>query len=229
MNVAQPDNHLLVEFYSDAVHSKRLSEEEGRPVYIDREMVRIRWPGDTTRELDAPAQELFRLASKNGEHVTYAEAYPAQYAAFKSKASAKETGTPLGLVPFLKPVQIRELEHSHVYTAEQLAALPDGIVRKMGPQQAQVVQQTREWLAATRDAATSAAVAAENQDLKSRLAKLEAALSKMEPASAAPEVDGIDGWTDEQLRAHLTDAGAPPRANAARASMISAVKEMMAE
>ena len=143
-------------------------------------------------------------------------------------STPKAIGTPLGLVPFLKPVQIRELEHSHVYTAEQLADLPDGIVRKMGNGAAEVLKQTRDWLASARDAAANAKTAAENEDLKARLRKLEAALAaKDEPA--APVGDDPETWPDERLRAHLTEAGAPPRANAARAAMVAAVREMMAE
>lgn len=220
-------NHLFVEFYADAVHSKRRSEAEGRPIYVDREMVHIRWPGDSKRDHHAPADEKFKLAERNGEQISYAEAFPEQYAAFKNKAIARKTGTPLNLLPFLKPTQIRELEHANVFTAEALAALPDGVIRKMGGQARAIVDQTKDWIAQAEDAGRNMRLAAENDDLKARIAKLEKAMAAQEADEPAEE--GPDGWTDEQLREHLTEAGAPPRANAARSSMIAAVKEMMSE
>ena len=230
------DPHLYVEFFADAVHSKRLSVEAGRPIFEDREFVRIRWVGDNKRELVAPAHELFQQRERNGEHVTYAEKFPDQYAVFKDRGAKRKKGTPLEMLPFLKPTQVAAMEYSHIFTAEDLAGLSGGAARNLGPEARDIIDQTKAWLEQAKDAAAAMKLSGENEDLKARIARLEAKLdkaeAKAEPAtSGGPEHDDdgpVEIWSDEKLRAVLTEAGAAPRANAARAGMIAAIKDMQA-
>ncbi|MCU0905633.1 MAG: hypothetical protein MUE83_17460, partial [Tabrizicola sp.] len=58
MNPNDPDLTLGVEFFMKPVENKAKSKEAGRPIFEDREMVRIAFPGDSKREHVAPAHEM---------------------------------------------------------------------------------------------------------------------------------------------------------------------------
>lgn len=222
------DPHLHIEFFADARMDPRASEEAGRPMFRDVEMVRIRFAGDRRREHVAPAHEPFQMERGSGRHMTYAERFRDHYEAFKRDAAAAVTGTPIRMMPGLTPSKLRELEAAAITTVEALAALPDRIIGKMGMGARDLTERARAFLEQADQSAAVSAAQAENADLRERLARLESLMSS--PPQVEPfEADDPASWDDDALRAYLTERGASPRANAARDKMIEAVRAFMAD
>ena len=124
--------HLHVEFRNEPVKIESRSKEAGRPIFRDQEVVVIKFVGDRRKELVAPAAEKFTRDRSTGRWVTYAEAFPRHYAAFRSGESALVEGTPLVVCDFLSPARVKEFEALNVTTVEQLAALEGASLERLG-------------------------------------------------------------------------------------------------
>lgn len=213
------DPHLHIEFFSQPERDPKASREEGRPIFRERELVRIKFVGDRKRELVAPAHEPFQMEQQSGMHMTYAERFPEHYAAFKATAASLDFGTPLAMLTSLTSSRIAELQVSAVTTVESLAAVSDSHLAKLGPTTRREREQAQDWLSRVREGAAVNRAAEENASLKERLAALEAKLA------ALPSQDSTE-MSDDQMRAYLAERGVPVRANASREKMREAIAEL---
>lgn len=117
------DNRLYVKFFREAVQNIPRSAEEGRPIFVEVDMVSIRTPG--SRDV------LVTRASEEYQH-----RFPKQWDRYKRDQEQTVEGTPLKEVPWLTVGQIAELNGVFVTTLEQLAAMPDNLAQKfMGSHQ----------------------------------------------------------------------------------------------
>lgn len=98
-------------FFYDAVVDKKASEEAGRDIFKQVEMIRVVKPGDKTYELVVEATE---------EHQ---KRFPQAYRRFKDTEAKPESGTPLEMVPPLTPLTIAHLKAMGVKTLEGFAGL----------------------------------------------------------------------------------------------------------
>lgn len=204
---------LHVEFFTDAVENPAKTEELGRPIYEDREFVRIKFPGDNKREHVAPAHEIHYVQEARAQ-MTYAEQYPQHYEVFKSGKADQVIGTPLDELTFLTAAQRSEMRALNVHTAEQLAALGDREINKFGPG----FRDLKEKAAAYLDKATGNADVIE---LQRQVAELKAQLQGGKPE---PVEDQFKDFSDEDLKNMIRDAGKSlPRGNAGRAKLIEAL------
>lgn len=208
-----PDMQLAVEFFVKAVEHPSKSREEGRPIYDDREFVRIRFPADNKRELVAPAHER-HYVSHIGQQVTYAERFPEVYGAFQRQEADFVTGTRLIVAPFLTESKRAELDALGVKTVEQLAGLPDGARKRLGMGAMELQRQAQEYL-------DNAKGTAEVDALRRRVAELEA-------QKEMPETeDAFSGFSDDDLKNMITDAGGEvPRGRAKRETLVSKLNEL---
>ena len=88
--------HLHVEFYIEAVENPAKSREAGRPIFEEKEFVKVMIAGDPKNTLIAPANE------RGSGGVTYAERFPEHYKLFKAdRDQMAASGTPLSEVPWL--------------------------------------------------------------------------------------------------------------------------------
>ncbi|MFG6591281.1 hypothetical protein [Sulfitobacter sp. 1A12157] len=189
-----PDLALGVEFFTSAVENPRKTKEAGRPIFEDRECVRIRFPADNKRELVAPAGEMHYVSHAKTQ-MTYADRFPAAYDAFKKNEAQFVEGTPLSEMPSLTEAKRAELRSQNVQTVEQLANLPDATMKRMGMGSRALVEAAQDYLERATGLGEVAA-------LKARIAELE--------SSQVPETDSFDEFADlddEDLRNMLTDAG----------------------
>lgn len=215
------DATVYVDFYSEPVEDAKASLEAGRPIFKEAEFVRVRQAGDRKREHVAPAHEQFMLERGTGLHITYAQRYSEQYNAFKRKDTAYMSGTPLDFATFLTPSQRAEFKAAQILTIEGLAGLPDRVIAQFGPNMRGYVRQAQELISKTQDSAATAKLEAENQELRDRMAKLEAIMAK-QSAKASKN----DEPTDEELREQLEAAGISVRANASRERLLAAVADL---
>jgi len=193
-----PDMQLAVEFFNKAVENPRKTKAEGRPIFEDREYIRIRFPADNKRELVANAQEM-HYVSHAKQQMTYAQRFPANYDAFKASSEAEFVqGTPLAELTILTEAKRAELRAQNIKTVEQLAGLPTAAMRRLGMGAQGLVDGAKAYLDRAEGFSEVAA-------LRARIEELESGKSEAEPApKVAAQVEGFD---DDDLRNMLKDAG----------------------
>lgn len=136
------------QFFIEPVHLVFKSEQEGRPIYEDREFVRIITPGIAK---SMPVEEV------TAEHKNR---WPQEYATFKSGLEEPVSGTPLEKWPQMTPSMCLMLKAMHVRTVEELAVLDDNILQGIGIGGRQFRDKAKEFVErANTDAPVEAALA----------------------------------------------------------------------
>lgn len=163
------DKKLHVTFYMRAVMNNYKSAQEGRPIFDEKEFVRIITPGDKNAIFDQPV---------NDEH---RRRFEAQYARFKKGLEQAQSGTPLEVWPQMTVGMVAELKALNVSTVEQLADLSDTLAQRiMGANQWR--QKAKVFLAA---AAGEAATTKLQAELEARDAQIAALTQQMAELTAA--------------------------------------------
>jgi hypothetical protein len=161
-------------FFKEAVQNKSASEAEGRPVFYDREMVRILVPGDRLTESVQIVRDEHR------------QRWPREYAAFKANEEAPLNGTPISQLPGMTASQVEELKFMKVHTIEDLASLPDELLSKVAPMNGKPLREkAQRWIEAANGAAPMEKLAAENDQLRTMMSEMQARMEAMEKAQAA--------------------------------------------
>lgn len=109
----------LVTFYTKAVQNPAKSKEQGRPIFDEREFIKIRLSGDNSMVIDKFATD----ADK--------EKYPEAWARWQKYQDSRIPGTPIETWSELSEVQIAEFKAINIHTIQQFAALPDSIGQKI--------------------------------------------------------------------------------------------------
>jgi len=109
---------LYAVFYPHAVQNETKSNEEGRPIYEDRDYIRIMVPGDKSSIIERPVRFGPTPMHDNNR-------FSREFALYKQGADEQLVGTPLSEWPVISRSQCKELEFFNVRTVEQLAEMPD--------------------------------------------------------------------------------------------------------
>ncbi|MBB3355307.1 hypothetical protein FHT70_005268 [Rhizobium sp. BK049] len=154
---------IYAAFSLEPVEQSFKSKEAGRPIFEDREFVRIIIAGDKNTEVYREATE----ADKERFHEPYAR--------FKRGLDEREqiVGTPLSQWTLLKPSQVRELEAIKIYSVEQLAALSDTMKQNLGMGAHELVAAARAFLESARNNSVASSLAAENERLRNDVERLQ--------------------------------------------------------
>jgi hypothetical protein len=115
-----PKQPAVPVFFTEAVKMEFKSKQAGRPVFEDREMVRIIIPGDRRSMV---------VEIVNDEH---RQRWPKEYEAFTAGQEAPLDGTALADWPQISRARVEELAFFHIRTVEQLAALGDDKLQNLG-------------------------------------------------------------------------------------------------
>jgi hypothetical protein len=165
------DNDLFVSFEMHAVHLTHKSELEGRPLYEEREFIRIRFPGDKTREV-------FREVKRTDDAQSPSDMsrFPRQWSAFKAQHAPALQGTPLEQWPPINRAQVAELKGLSIHTVEALAGVPDTTLHNLGMGGRELRDRAKAWLDSAKGGAgisellaRMAALEADNQALRARV------------------------------------------------------------
>lgn len=173
---------MNVRFYSKPKLNKARTAEAGRPIFDDVEMCEVILD-DRNFNPHFPAHETTITYDKQAQMDdtrTWAERFPEAYRAFKMRHEAGETGTPLSEWPVVTRAKASELNALGVTTVEQLAAMPESTLRVLGAEGRQLAAQAQAYMQTAQEAAPMNRLALENEDLKARLAALEARLGGMD-------------------------------------------------
>lgn len=199
-------------FYMDAVLNKSLSEKEGRPIYVDKEMVEVRIPGD----------KLFSWVGEVEEQ--HKQRWPEHYAAFKRGEQRASVGTPLEHWPNpeLHKSRVAELKACDILSVEELANVPDSTLPKLGMGARELREQARAYIAAAKDGAGNSAMAAELARLKEIVEKLTSGAPVEQPKEKS-----LEDCTDDELKAFIKQkTGQAPRGNVSRETLLKRVAEL---
>ena len=153
----QGDENLYVSFFMHPLQNKGKTLEEGRPIFVDTEYVRIMVPGDKGNVVMREVREDDKRR------------FPTQYAAFKNDEAEIVEGTPLDKWNLVSAAQVEELKYFGIRTVENLANVTDTNAQKfMGINILRT--KAREYIEA---AATDAPIAQLQEELSTRDATIE--------------------------------------------------------
>jgi hypothetical protein len=238
--------HLHVEFYTEAEENPALTLEAGRPIFEDKEFVRIRVVGDPKSSLIAPAHSASSRDPQTGRPMTYAEKFPEHYRYFKDNQDQQAAaGTPLSEMPWLTAAKRAELKALQIHTVEGLAGLDGTMLSRIGMGARELKNKAEAWLAAAEGNAGSVKMAAE---LAARDEQIEALQRQMadliaasqgkvvptanEPDQTEPDVTGspFAQWQDDDIKNWIKDnTGARPLGNPSHATLVARADEINAE
>lgn len=168
-----PNQGARAEFYSKPKQDEAKSLAEGRPVFAPVEYVRIETPGDRSNIVDRPAraEDLAR--------------FRAQYRAFKENKNQDEaSGTLLSAWGDVPPERIEELAYFRIRTVEQLAALTDENLPKIGPGGMKERQRARDYIETMKGRAPVMQLRAELEKREAQQAAMERQLKEATEAIA---------------------------------------------
>lgn len=123
VNPINPDNTVGVRFYSKPLQDNYQTEQQGRPIFVDTDMVRITTPGDSLSVIDTIATEHYR------------KRFPRQWDFYVSKKEGDQMTvgrTPLSVWAKLSAAQVEELRHLKFYSVEDVANASDAALQNVG-------------------------------------------------------------------------------------------------
>jgi hypothetical protein len=220
----QSGKPAYIEFSTVAKQLKKRSEEEGRYVAIDIDMVTVRQIGGT----DSSMFEVESWLKQNRVDVTggrlpeeHADYYAKAYARWKSGQEIPLEGTPIKSWPVISPSQVKLLLDIGIRTVEDLAGINDEVKARIGMGAGTLKNKAMSWIAQSQDKGTitmqMSSLQQENETLRLNLASLteqvEALRSDRKAAPAEvkkPEIDIDDilGEDEKPKRAERPRKGA---------------------
>lgn len=208
--------HLSVEFYVEAVEDPRATAEQGRPIFKDVEFVKIRAAGSRDVYVAPAHDQSSKKDPVTGRRLTYAQLHFGPYEAFKRGIEFRDSGTPLSELTTISAAKRKELNAVNVYTVEQLAALEGASLAKLGMGGRGLKSLAEEYIKKATGVGAMSKLAQENEDLKARLARLEAMMSggaapaiTSEPEGANVESSPFADWDGESIRMWLKENKGP--------------------
>jgi NAD(P)-dependent dehydrogenase (short-subunit alcohol dehydrogenase family) len=169
-------DNAIPRFYILPVQNAFKTQQEGRPIYEEREMVEILVPGDRRNTWDGMVKEEHRRR------------WPRQYEAFKAGLEAPAEGTAIRDWAPVNRAQAEEFAFGHVKTVEALAGLSDDQLNKVMPMGGHDLREkARRFLEQAAGAAPAEKLAAENAELRATIDQLKGQVSAFEARFAALE------------------------------------------
>jgi len=240
----KPNVH--VEFYTDAVENPGETRKQGRPIFVDREFVRIKLVGDNKNTLIAPAHSACGRDRHTNMPITYAERFPEHYRYFKDGGGVRLDGTPLTEVPWITAARREELKHFNILTVEGLAQLDGANLARIGMGGRELKNRAQAWLDAAAGSADNGRMAAELAAQADTIADLQRQLRQLteqgasglggpgatvvtpQPSSPPVTVEDspFEAWEDADIKNWLRDnGGSVPPGNPGHKKLVAAADE----
>lgn len=214
------DENVGVRFFIKPVLNKRETEKAGAPVFDEREMCELIFPGNKFFRPHFLAHDICE-EDKDGLTKTYAQKFANAYALFRQEADARQSGTPLEML--FSEGEMAELKAQNVYTVEQMAEVPDRALSRMGPNAMPRRDRARNFVQRMNGTPDMAAASGRIAELEAKLAELMAAQEtppevQHSPARvpAAGEIDLSDRSDDDLKDIIKTHTGQRPRGTPTR-------------
>ena len=160
------DSRLHVTFYKKAVLNRYKSDQEGRPIFDEKDYVRIITPGDTKTIIDCPVA------------MSHRQRFHVQWDRYNKNQVQSVSGTPLEAWPQMSVGQVAELKAMNVSTVEQLASMPDNLAQRiMGSHELR--RRAQAYLDAAASESHNSKLAAELEKRDSEIAALKIQMEKL--------------------------------------------------
>lgn len=172
-NEFEHDNKLYVKFFPQAVYNAAKSEDAGRPIFDEVDMIQVMTPGSRDS-----------FVGKASQH--YQFRFARQWAAYKAGKEQSADGTPIEEVPFLSVSQVAELKAVNVKTLEHLANMPDVLLQKFMGAHA-LKQRAQLFLNAAKDNAPMIKLQSELEKRDNEIAVLQRQMSELMAAKAVED------------------------------------------
>ena len=163
---ANPDDGkgLYIRFFNHPVQDAVASAAEGRPIFVESPHIEIRAPGNQANVVVRSVRDADKFKFRDA------------WKRFEAGESEAISGTPLTELSWLTRSQVEELKYIGVRTVEHLADLSDNIALGKSGFLA-LKSKAKAWLDKAASEAPFTELHKENEDLKARLAALEAQVS----------------------------------------------------
>jgi hypothetical protein len=184
------DAGLFVQFYIESVKNEEKTIEEGRPIFEDKEYIKIIPVGDKNTEICRPVKTTW-----DGGTPPDNERWANLYAAFKNQQTQVSEGTPLEEWAVLTKSQVQMIKSANVHTVEQLSQVSDGNLNNLGMGARILRDKAIAYLEQAKDGSALNKALAEINALKTQV---EAMTNQMQGLNAAapkktPNKKAIDG------------------------------------
>lgn len=173
----QIENGVYPKFMIEPRQNKRKSQEEGRPIFDDVEMVEIHIAGDTK------SVTVQKVTDKHRNR------WPQHYQAFKNHQETPISGTPLDQWPSLTASKIMELKSLKIHTLEDLAGLNENAIGRLGMGGRDLVKRANDFIELAKGSAPLERLSNELEEKEKEIQALNARLDELHSMiSADPEV-----------------------------------------
>ena len=181
------DEQLFVQFYTGTVQNKHRSEQEGRPIFDECDMVRIQAPGDMLTVVDRECWD--------GDK----RRFPRQWQAYEASKMGREmqVGTPIDQWPAMSRSQAEELKALKFMTVESIAHASDQQLQRIGMGGYGLRTKAQAYLQAAQDTALVQSQAAELQRRDAEIQDLRAQMQRLATAVEEKRGRGRPRNTDE--------------------------------
>ena len=176
------DASLFVQFYMESVQDEEASVEAGRPIFNEKEFVKIIPVGDKNTVVCRPVD----LVGKNG-NLPDNERFPKQYQAFKNQQHQPQEGTPLEHYPPLTKSQVMMFKAANVHTVEQLANVSDHNLQNLGMGARQHRDEALAYIENAKNGAVPLKAQKEIDDLKKQIEALKNQLNGFKSVGAVED------------------------------------------
>lgn len=206
-------------FFKEAVQNKFKSDQEGRPIFDEREFVEIRIPGDKLSVFVGYVEDEHR------------ERWPEAYAAFKRGEERAASGTPLDQWPnaSMTRARVAELKAASILSVEELANIPDSVLGRLGMGIRELREQAIAYLQGAKEGAANSAMAARIAQLEQMLETLNKnhSVAPAIPSAPEPTEKAIEDCSDAELKAFIKErTGEPVRGNPSRETLIDRATQL---
>jgi hypothetical protein len=159
-----PDDLLNVTFYKSSEQNNYETEKQGRPIFVEKDMVRIQIAGRNDLTIESEVRNEHKIR------------FPRQWQAFllKYETHTQAIGTPVEEWPAITRSEAEELKGLKFYTVEQVAAASDMQAQRMGMNAPVLIQKAKAFLEQARDTAFTQKQAAELARKDQEIAELKA-------------------------------------------------------
>ncbi len=152
------DETCFPRFFIEAVENPIASQQAGRPIWNDVEMVEVNFPGNNLTKW---------VGRVTDEH---RERWPEHYRRFKAQEEQRPDGMPIEEWPMVTRAQVRELKALEMHTVEQIAAMSEIAIQRIGMGARDLKQKAQAYLAELDGVSTIRQTIEENERLKTQVA-----------------------------------------------------------
>ena len=162
----------FIEFETRAFEDRAASQKDGVLRYKDVDIVIVRSPGSTASEFEAVAEDWLNLRREARDQ--YYPAYKQHFEAWKEGKEPTVIGTPLEKWPGISPAEVKNCKACHVLSVEDLAAVNEDGLRRIGMGSRTLKDRAKAWL----ESASQGQVAEELASLRVQVESMIGALAE---------------------------------------------------